>query len=63
MEVTVKSKRWLDIYRDGCFCYLLRDDFFRVMCIVSFNFNLNRVEAELIIQDNLQYLVPYKFHY
>ena len=32
-----------------CFCCLLSDVFFQIMCIASFNFNLNGVEAEPII--------------
>ena len=48
MEVIDNYKSWLDSYGDTYmffFC-LLSDGFFQIMCIASFNFNLNALEGE-----------------
>ena len=39
-----------------CFCCLLSDAFFQIICIVSFNFNLNSVAAESIISKQFSVL-------
>ena len=44
-----KFKRWVDSYRDTCFCCLLSDGFFQIICMASFSFNLNGVESLSII--------------
>ena len=50
MEVIVKYKRWLDSYRDTYMFFLfIKQWFFQIMYIASFNFKLNGVEAESII--------------
>ena len=54
MKVIVKYKRWLDSCT--CFCSLLTDGFFQIMCIVFFNFELNGVEAESIISKQFSLL-------
>ena len=57
MEVIVKYKGSLDNYNILiCFCYLLGDGFSQIMCIASFNFNLNRVEGESIISEQFSVL-------
>ena len=55
-EAIVKYKRWLDSYRDTySFCCLLTDGFFQIIYLVSFDFNLNGVEAEPIFSKPFQY--------
>ena len=39
-----------------CFCCLLNDSFFQIMCIASFNFNLSGVESESIISKQFSVL-------
>ena len=57
MKVIVKCKRWLDSYRDTyMFFRLLIDGLFQIMCIASFNINLNGVEAESIISEQFSVL-------
>ena len=57
MKVIVKCKRWLDSYRDTyMFFCLLIDGLFQIMCIASFNINLNGVEAESIISEQFSVL-------
>ena len=57
MKVMVKCKRWLDSYRDTyMFFCLLIDGLFQIMCIASFNINLNGVEAESIISEQFSVL-------
>ena len=64
MEVIVKCNRWLDSYGDtNMLCSLLSDDFFWIMCIASFNFNVNGVEAELVISNLFSVLSVFKYHY
>ena len=55
MEVIVKCKRWV-IEILTCFCCLLSDGFFQIMCIASFNFDLNGVETESIISKQFSVL-------
>ena len=67
MKVIGKHKKaWIVIEIITCFCCLLRDGFFQIICIASFNFNLNSVEAESIISKqctvynyNLQFIFYY----
>ena len=63
MEVIVKCKRWPDSYRDTSQVILikilikdclLRDGFFQIMCIASFNFKWSR--DEIIISKQIPVL-------
>ena len=52
----LKRKKQLNIKHDWtvmeiltCFCCLLRNGFFQIMCIASFKLNLNGVEPDSII--------------
>ena len=39
-----------------CFCCLFSDGFFQIICVASFNFNLNGVAAESIISKQFSVL-------
>ena len=48
--------RYLHVF----FC-LSSDGFLQIMCLASFNFNLNRVDAESIISEQLSILSAFEF--